>query len=333
MTGFARMTTPIYPIMDNMYLDTFFFYVPNRLVWNHWVNFMGEQPLGPGDSISYTIPTMTSPVGGYLTNSVQDYMGLPCTGQVGGGNTVTHSALPLRCYHKIYNDWFRDENLQNAAWTQIDDGPDLPGNYAKLTRGKRHDNFTSCLPWVQKFTAPSVPLGTSAPVRGIGFTHPTGAVASGTTGVFETGGGSRTYANNIVSSTTPIIMEVAGSTTTTAVPTIFADLTAATSATINQLRQSFQVQKLLERDARGGTRYTEIIRSHFGVISPDARLQRIEYLGGGTVPVNIAPIAQTTATCPTGGQPHLEHYRLSARCSLTATDSHRHSPNTGTSSV
>ena len=162
-TVFARLATPITPVMDNLWCETFYFFVPNRLVWNNWQKFMGEQA-NPGDSTSYVIPTRTSPAGGYTPLSVYDYMGLPTTGQIAGGNTVTHSALFLRAYHLIWNEWFRDENLQNSAPVAKNDGPDNGINYLLRKRGKRHDYFTSCLPWPQKGQSVMLPLGTTAPV-------------------------------------------------------------------------------------------------------------------------------------------------------------------------
>lgn len=297
MTAFARLATPLFPIMDNLHLDSFFFFVPNRLVWSNWVKFQGEQA-NPGDSISFTIPQCVSPAGGYPVGSLFDYMGLPTVGQVTGGLTVTHSALPLRAYNKIYNEWFRDENLQNSTTVLMTDGPDPQTNYTLLRRGKRFDYFTSALPWPQKGNvAVSVPLGTSAPVKSdataVQMRGGTGAMTNIVPSAAAVGANMTTQAATTVAT---MNFGAAGATTTG----LYADLSAATAATINQLRQAFTIQQLLERDARGGTRYTEIILSHFGVKSPDARLQRPEYLGGGSTTININPIAQTGPTGTTG---------------------------------
>lgn len=292
---FARMATPLYPVMDNLHLDTFWFFVPNRLVWNNWVKFQGEQD-NPGDSISFTVPAQVSPAAGYALNSLQDYFGLPTVGTPAVTAAVSHSALPLRGYNLIWNQWFRDENLQNSVVVDKGDGPDTVANYTLLRRGKRHDYFTSCLPWPQKGgTAVSLPLGQSAPVKW----GPSVAVGGAFIDKYVVAGYNAVPAAAMQYGVTTGVNS--GGVPASALGNMYADLSAATAATINQIRQAFQTQRLLERDARGGTRYTEILRSHFGVVSPDARLQRPEYLGGNSVPIETRAIAQTSAAGLTGG--------------------------------
>jgi len=278
LSALARLNTPIYPIMDNMRMETFFFGIPMRLVWDNWQKFCGEQ-VDPGDSTDFTIPQMVSPGGGYADESLSDYFGIPT-----GVASLTHSSLWHRAYNLVFNEWFRDQNLQDSVTVDRDDGPDTPTDYVLLRRGKRHDYFTSCLPWPQKGDAVDLPLGTQAPVM-----HDYGSGTFSNTYGF---GGAAPYELTLDSA------NGAGN-------AMYADLSQATAATINQLRQAFQIQKLLERDARGGTRYVEIIKAHFGVTSPDFRLQRPEYLGGGSSPINITPIAQTSSTDATTPQGNL----------------------------
>lgn len=297
MTVFCRLATPLHPIMDNLRLDAFFFAVPLRLIWTNFPKFFGEQD-NPTDSTSFLVPTMTSPAGGYLNGTLSDYFGLPT--QVAG---IVHSVFWHRAYNLIWNQWFRDENLQVSVPKNMGDGPDNPGDYVLLRRGKRHDYFTSALPFPQKGPAVTLPLGSQAIVKtnatnlftgaqpGLNINNTSGTVA--TTGTNLGVGSAGSMATNTAGGFSPNLQAYPAN--------LYADLSTATAATINQLRQAFQIQRMYERDARGGTRYTEIIHSHFGVTSPDARLQRPEYLGGGSVPINVNPIAQTSnnAASPT----------------------------------
>lgn len=278
----------IRPFMDNLFLDTFYFFVPYRLVWSNFQKFMGEQA-SPGDSISYNIPQCTGPnvaAGGIPLGSLHDYLGLPTEALSGGGGTtgITFNNLIPRAYNRIYMDWFKDENLQNAITLDIGDGPDTFANYTLLRRGKRHDYFTSCLPALQKGSAVTLPLGTSAPV-----------VTTNQSIFIKDSANARIVKGNtttaLIGSGTWLAEELQFGAQTG----LMTDLSTATAATINSLRQSISLQQFLENDARGGTRYTEIVRQRWGVVSPDARLQRAELLSLSSDAIKVHPVATTAA--------------------------------------
>lgn len=302
VTAFVRIATLLFPMFDNQRLDTFFFFCPNRLAWVNWVRMMGEQDT-PAATIAYTTPQIESPAGGFAINSIYDHMGIPVEGQIAAGETISVNALPFRMYNRIFNEWFRDQNITDSQYNPTDNGPDLAGSYAIHRRAKSHDYFTSALPWPQKFTAPQTLFTGIAPVVGIGILDATNVPASGGT-YRESDGGTQAYVASPVFSTVGNGMGVrfdsAGVAGAARYPQIFADLAQATGVTINALRQAWLIQDLLERDARGGTRYTELIRSHFGVTNPDFRLQRPEYIGGGQTSLQLTPIAQTTPTAGGG---------------------------------
>ena len=327
---FARLATPIKPIMDNIYLDWFFFFVPNRLVWEHWQNFCFEQE-DPSDSVDYVIPTVvaTGNSDNTYVGSLWDYFGLPVNTS---GDLSGISALPFRGVYLIWNEWFRDENLQKSVKIQKGDtnevlnstrsaeqpswvftsGTNIVPGLACPPRGKRHDYFTSALPWTQKGPGVNISLTGNAPVfgdgqrlglapdgagRAVGYLSMTGNVGA----MLRNEGGSEWDSS-----------QVAFVTSDGSKSGLLADLSDVSAITINGLRTAFQMQKFYERLARGGSRYTEVLRSFFGVVSPDARLQRPEFLGSFTKMVNVNPIAQTSATDTTSPQGNLSAYGVTA---------------------
>lgn len=301
LSSFARLATPLKPVMDNMMMETFFFAVPNRLLWQNWERFNGAQD-NPGDSTSFLVPQLEPAI--FASQSISDYFSIP---------TLTPAAISVnawwhRAYNLIWNEFFRDENLQDQVPKNIGDGPDLVADYTILKRGKRADYFTKALPFPQKGPAVSIPLGGTAPITGIGSVSQ--IFNSPNLGVTETGGASVTYPDAITFSGADVAMR--GTAATSGDPEVYADLTAATAATIASLREAFQVQKMYERDARGGTRYTELLRSHFNVTNPDFRLQRPEYLGGSSTAINLTVVPQTTPDATATPQGNLAAFGTAA---------------------
>lgn len=309
-TLFARLATPIVPFMDNLYLETFFFFVPNRLIWDNWQKFNGEQK-NPNDSTDFLIPTVSGT--NVQNQTLWDYFGLPTN----VSKALKVNALPFRAYNLIFNEWFRDENLQESLKVPTGDGPDDLSNYNLVRRGKRHDYFTSCLPWPQKGPGVEISIGGKAEISAVSTPTFKPVLVSGTRGQVIRQQNTLGYANATPDSFGFNDVDFASSSYSVRgdsgqmhhldwlSPGLQADLSTATPISINDLRQAFQIQKLYERDARGGTRYTEILRSHFGVISPDARLQRPEYLGGSSARISINPVQQTSATSDTTPQGNL----------------------------
>lgn len=289
---FGRLSTPITPYMDNLYLDTHYFFVPTRLIWENWEKFNGAQN-NPDDSTDYIVPQMTSTAGtGYPSLSIFDHFGIPT--KIPG---LEHTSLPLRAYNLIWNQWYRDENLQDSVPVHTGDSADPVADYTILSRGKRKDYFSGALPFRQKGPAVNLPLGTKAPLA-------TDGLYTYTMGVNAPNIGPNNYKMTVGS--TYLSLDNG----TNADSPLYADLSEATAATINSLRLAFQVQRMYERDARGGTRYVEVIKAHFNVTSPDFRLQRPEFLGGNTKQITSSVVAQTSSTDATTPQANLSAFSI-----------------------
>ena len=288
MQGLLRLTTPRHPVMDNMRVSSFFFFVPIRLLWSNWERFNGAQDK-PGDSTDFVCPTVTSPAGGYGEQSLEDYFGLPT--KVAG---IKHIAFFHRAYQLIWDDWFRHQDLQDSLSPPLGDGPDDPSLYKLLKRNKRYDYFTSCLPFPQKGPTVSFPFGGVVPVQGIGV-QAAESPQAGTTVNESDPAKTATYASTFTTAANNLIFE--GNPNNNNWMNVRVDLDQATQTTsVNEVRQAFQVQIVFEKDARGGTRYIELLKSHWGVTSPDHRHQRPEYLGGSTSPIIVTQVPQTSAT-------------------------------------
>lgn len=362
VNAFVRMNTLVAPFMDNVFMDTFFFFVPTRLVWDNWQRFCGEQK-NPGDSTDFLIPSLSG-TNTFTNGSIFDYLGLPTGVSLDPANTPIN-ALPFRAYNLIYNEWFRDENLIDSISVPTTDGPDPISNYTLRKRTKRHDYFTSALPWPQKGPSVEVGLTGNAPIVGFDFEHSwnitnnlnSPQVTDGNGWVLGAplvipssdnqyiGGqfvgsilhgnvarGWQSGNNSVVTGYPQITQQISddssiGLTSLTGRnhPASFysfsgayvapsgkfepyADLSGVSAITINDFRQAFQIQKFYEKWARGGSRYTETLRVMFNVISPDARLQRPEYLGGTHSRVNVVPTAQTSSTDSVSPQSNLSAF-------------------------
>lgn len=358
VNAFVRMNTLIAPFMDNVFMDTFFFFVPTRLVWDNWQKFCGEQK-NPGDSTDFLIPSLAG-TNTFINGSIFDYMGLPTGVALDPSNTPINS-LPFRAYNLIYNEWFRDENLIDSIAVPTGDGPDPVSNYTLCKRAKRHDYFTSALPWPQKGPSVDVGLTGNAPIVGFGadgykfnFTSdpadgqgPSSSWQLGAEDVHDMGKLEAFFGNKVdagnqarawqnygppSSAWTSVIQQKDSDSSiqltalkgsglssfyhfgggyllpTNSSETPYADLSGVSAITINDLRQAFQIQKFYEKWARGGSRYTETLRVMFNVISPDARLQRPEYLGGTHSRVNVVPTAQTSSTDSVSPQSNLSAF-------------------------
>lgn len=336
MACVVRMSTPVHPIMDDIWLDTYFFFVPARLCWNHWKEFMGENTTSAWEQeTEYEIPQITAPNGGWAKGSIMDYMGIPTK-----VNNLSVNHMPVRAYVNIWNEWFRDENLQDPAYIDLGDTTTAGSNGSTyvtdaikggmpLPVNKYQDYFTTALPQPQKGPDITVPIGNTAPVTiqgngksilfSEGYNNFAAVIEQGKITLkrpnnynYQSEEMPKTYPDTPAGALYPqngLILGFSKDPNSVGLKGT-ADLTTATAANINSIRLAFQMQKALEKDARGGTRYVEMIKAHFGVTSPDARQQRPEYLGGTRMPINISQVVQTSSTDSTSPQGNTAAYSL-----------------------
>lgn len=325
-TEFCRLATPIAPFMDNLYFDTFFFFIPYRLVWDNWVRMCGEQD-NPEDSTDFMLPQVSVTLNSDYIGTLPDYLGISSANAGNGSEILKVSALPFRAIWLTWNEWFRDENLQKSVKIDKSDKDaiveqmgknssnanyGLPAGISNVfmcpPRGKRYDYFTSALPWPQKGNAVDLPLTGVAPVA-ISESVSGGVVPFNSQYIINSvDNPSFLNPHGVELSSSSILTEIERDSTA-----LVADMSSVSSATINSLRQAFMLQRYYEIDARGGTRYTEKLVAHFGVTNPDSRLQRPEYLGGHSSMFNINPVAQTSATDSTSPQGNLAAYGVHGR--------------------
>lgn len=339
LNALVRMATPLYPVMDNAYMDFYFFFVPARLLWKHFQNLMGQNDSTFwAEQTEYTTPVTTAPAGGWNVGTLADYFGIPT-----GVSGLKVNSLPFRAYAKVWNEWFRDENLQQPVTQSMDDttttGVNTGTNLSDAEAGglplkvcKYKDYFTSCLPSPQKSTEPvQLPMTGNAQI-----VWPNSAEAMANGEIFQDGGGNlenipinsnmKLAASKKNNKSGKALVMFGGQTNASEInyTSMQADLSTVTAATINDLRQAIAVQHIFERDARTGTRYKEILKGAWGVTSPDARLDRSEYIGGHRMPINVNQVIQTSSTDSTSPQGNTGAYSMTTlsrnMCTYSATE-------------
>lgn len=332
LNALVRMATPLYPVMDNAYMDFYFFFVPARLLWKHFQNLMGQNDSTFwAETTEYTTPVTTAPEGGWNVGTLADYFGIPT-----GVSGLKVNSLPFRAYAKVWNEWFRDENLQQPVTQSMDDtttaGVNTGTNLSDAEAGglplkvcKYKDYFTSCLPSPQKAAEPvTIPLTGNAPIKGYkdeGRTNPVTGEASTFYSIGPAEAGEKVQVGQIGADKKGLAMYWGKNGSLTY---LGAELGNITGATINELRQAIAVQHIFERDARTGTRYKEILKGAWGVTSPDARLDRSEYIGGHRMPINVNQVIQTSSTDSTSPQGNTGAYSMTTlsrnMCTYSATE-------------